>query len=188
MAAVVLYAEFTAKSGQEERVDELIGGLTDQVRAEPGNLEFIVYRERDEPRRFFVFERYADEEAFQTHIGADYGAVFNAALGDLIEEDGSQLTFLSPTARTRPSPEGRIDRTADRQSFECSQARRGRRTHLMPRPRNAIPANIRALRSCHESATSAMMAALIRGGNGLWTCALTPPLPDSRRPAARRCS
>jgi len=34
MAAVILYAEFTAKSGQEERVDELIGGLTDQVRAQ----------------------------------------------------------------------------------------------------------------------------------------------------------
>ena len=102
MTAVILYAEFTAKSGQEERVDELIGGLTDKVRAEPGNLEFVVYRERDEPRRFFVFERYADEEAFQTHIGADYGAVFNAALSDLIEEDGSQLTFLIPTARTTP--------------------------------------------------------------------------------------
>ena len=100
MAAVVLYAEFTAKPGQEERVDDLIGGLTDQVRAEPGNLEFVVYRERDEPRRFFVFERYADQEAFQTHIGAEYGAVFNAALGDLIEEDGSQLTFLLPSART----------------------------------------------------------------------------------------
>lgn len=99
MAAVVLYAEFTAKSGQEERVDELISGLTDDVRAEPGNSEFTVYRERDEPRRFFVFERYADEEAFQAHIGADYGAVFNAALGDLIEEDGSQLTFLSPTEK-----------------------------------------------------------------------------------------
>ena len=102
MAAVVLYAEFTAKPGQEERVDELIGGLTDQVRAEPGNLEFVVYRERDESRRFFVFERYANEEAFQTHIGADYGAVFNAALGDLIEEDGSQLTFLVPTASATP--------------------------------------------------------------------------------------
>ena len=96
MAAVVLYAEFTAKPGQEARVDELISGLTDNVRAEPGNQEFTVYRERDEPRRFFVFERYADEEAFQAHIGADYGAVFNAALGDLIEEGGSQLTFLVP--------------------------------------------------------------------------------------------
>ena len=100
MATVVLYAEFTAKPGQEARVDELIRGLTDNVRAEPGNQEFTVYRERDEPRRFFVFERYADEEAFQAHIGADYGAVFNAALGDLIEEDGSQLTFLSPTEKT----------------------------------------------------------------------------------------
>ena len=39
---------------------------------------------------------YRDEAAFDTHIAADYGAVFNAALGPLIEEDGSRLTWLSP--------------------------------------------------------------------------------------------
>ena len=35
---------------------------------------------------------------FETHLAAPYGAVFNAALGDLIVEDGSQLSFLRPTA------------------------------------------------------------------------------------------
>ena len=95
MSAVILYAEFTAQAGQEETVADLIAGLADDVHAEPGNEEFTVYRERDDPRRFFVFEKYTDEDAFQTHIGDPYGAVFNAKLGELIEEDGSQLTFLT---------------------------------------------------------------------------------------------
>lgn len=95
MPAVILYAEFTAKAGQEDAVAALISGLAADVHRESGNEQFTVYRERDEPRRFFVFERYVDEDAFQTHINAPYGAVFNVALGDLIEEDGSVLTFLS---------------------------------------------------------------------------------------------
>ena len=70
MSAMIVYAEFTAKAGQEETVADLIAGLADDVHAEPGNEEFTVYRERDDPRRFFVFEKYTDEDAFQTHIGA----------------------------------------------------------------------------------------------------------------------
>lgn len=95
MSAVILYAEFTARHGQEQAVADLIAGLAQDVHAEPGNEEFTVYREHDEPRRFFVLERYADEAAFQAHLSAPYGAVFNAALGPLIEEDGSRLTFLT---------------------------------------------------------------------------------------------
>jgi quinol monooxygenase YgiN len=45
-----------------------------------GNTEFTVYRERDNPRKFFVFEEYLDEASFQMHINAEYGAVFNHQL------------------------------------------------------------------------------------------------------------
>ncbi|WP_077488824.1 hypothetical protein [Sinomonas mesophila] len=63
-----LYAEFTVKPGAEERVAQMMRGLT-------------VYR---------------DEAAFQEHIAADYGREFNRELVDLIEEDGSQLSWLEP--------------------------------------------------------------------------------------------
>jgi Antibiotic biosynthesis monooxygenase len=51
---VILYAEFTAKPGVEPQVETLISGLAEKVRQEPGNTEFTVYRERDNPRKFFV--------------------------------------------------------------------------------------------------------------------------------------
>jgi quinol monooxygenase YgiN len=92
---VILYAEFTAKPGSESQVQMLISDLAEKVRQEPGNAEFTVYRERDKPRKFFVFEEYLDEASFDAHIRAEYGAIFNQQLSSLIEEGASQLTFLS---------------------------------------------------------------------------------------------
>jgi quinol monooxygenase YgiN len=98
-----LYAEFTVTPGNERRVAEMMGELTESVRAEPGNLVFDPYTEQANPNRYFVFEVYADDAAFEAHISADYGARFNAELIALIEEDGSQLTWLQPlTAIRRP--------------------------------------------------------------------------------------
>ncbi|WBM81301.1 antibiotic biosynthesis monooxygenase [Cryobacterium breve] len=93
---VALYAEFTALPGREDEVAALLSELTVDVRREPGNLAFDPHRRASNPREFFVYEVYRDAEAFQAHITAPYGAVFNGALGDLIEGDGSVLTWLTP--------------------------------------------------------------------------------------------
>jgi len=95
---VVLYAEFTSRPERLAEVERLITGLAHDVHQEPGNVEFTVYQRAEDPCRFFVFERYADQSAFEAHISAPYGAVFNAALGDLIVESNSQLSFLHTTA------------------------------------------------------------------------------------------
>ena len=93
-----LYAEFTALPGAEERVAELVCELTARVRAEPGNVLFEPRTERDDPRRWFVYEVYRDEDAFREHLAADYGAAFNARLATLVEGAGSRLTFLADAA------------------------------------------------------------------------------------------
>ena len=91
----ILYAEFTAKPGAEDEVASMISGLAEDVRREPGNTEFTVYRERDNPSKFFVFEQYLDDAAFEAHIKAEYGVIFNQRLSSLIEEGESQLTWLT---------------------------------------------------------------------------------------------
>jgi quinol monooxygenase YgiN len=91
----ILYAEFTAKPAAEDEVASMISGLAEDVRREPGNTEFTVYRERDNPRKFFVFEQYLDDAAFEAHIKAEYGVIFNQRLSSLIEEGESQLTWLT---------------------------------------------------------------------------------------------
>ncbi|HEY9308179.1 MAG TPA: hypothetical protein VIP82_10300 [Microbacterium sp.] len=45
--------------------------------------------------RFVVTEAYRDAAAFAEHLAAPHGTVFNAALGPLIVERGSVLTFLT---------------------------------------------------------------------------------------------
>jgi quinol monooxygenase YgiN len=93
-----LLAEFTAREGTEAEVARLIGDYALKVREEEGNLVFDVYTKAAEPRAFWIFEVYRDEDAFQAHLNASYGGPFNAALTPLIEEDASVLTFLDPLA------------------------------------------------------------------------------------------
>ena len=91
-----LYAEFTALPGAEDRIEELLGVLTLAVRQEPGNLVFEAHRKHDEPSSFFVYEVYADDEAFNAHLDQEHGRVFNEALTDLVRGGASTLTLLSP--------------------------------------------------------------------------------------------
>ncbi|MBZ3900240.1 putative quinol monooxygenase [Streptomyces griseiscabiei] len=92
-----LLAEFTAREGAQDEVARLIGDYARTVREEEGNLAFDVYTKAADPRAYWIFEVYRDEDAFQTHLKAPYGPPFNAALTPLIEEDASVLTFLDPT-------------------------------------------------------------------------------------------
>ena len=93
---VALYAEFTAQEGRAEDVQALLLDLTTKVRQEPGNISFQPHRRKESPNDFFVYETYRDQQAFDTHISADYGKVFNEKLTNLIVGSGSALTFLAP--------------------------------------------------------------------------------------------
>lgn len=95
---VVLIAEFTARPGEDQTVAELLAGLAEQVRREPGNVAFDCFQREDDKHRFVVYEIYRDRQAFEAHIGAEYGAVFNQRLQQLIVEPHSILTFLRPMA------------------------------------------------------------------------------------------
>lgn len=95
---ITLIAEFTARPGQAETVAELLAGLAVDVRQEPGNVAFDCFRRLDGSAKFVVYEIYRDKPAFAAHISADYGAVFNARLRELIVEPNSVLTFLTPLA------------------------------------------------------------------------------------------
>ncbi|MFD5741393.1 putative quinol monooxygenase [Streptomyces massasporeus] len=89
-----LLAEFTAREGAEDEVARMILEYAEKVRQEEGNLTFEVYTRAANPRAYWIFEAYRDEDAFQAHLKAPYGGPFNTALAPLIEEDASVLTFL----------------------------------------------------------------------------------------------
>lgn len=92
---IVLYAEFRAVPSQADHVHALIHGLAESVRAEPGNIEFSVFVEKEDPHSYFVFEIYRDQAAFDAHLASPWTAAFNDRIAPLIEQPETQLTMLA---------------------------------------------------------------------------------------------
>ena len=97
---VALYAEFAPVTGCEPLVTRLIADYAEQVRGEPGNLQFDAHHVRGQHPSVFVFERYRDRAAFETHLASDHGRVFNQRLAPLIIGGASRLTMLDPIPST----------------------------------------------------------------------------------------
>ena len=93
---VALYAEFESLPGEHTQVARLISDFAELVTHEDGNLQFEVHAVAESLGRFFVYERYRDEAAFESHLASSHGAEFNRRLGPLIVGGASQLTMLAP--------------------------------------------------------------------------------------------
>lgn len=63
------------------------------VRAEPGNLRFEAYQDRDSGA-LVVVERYASAEAFEAHLTDPANAEFNGKLAGVLGGGGSTLQML----------------------------------------------------------------------------------------------
>ncbi|MDQ4215507.1 putative quinol monooxygenase [Microbacterium capsulatum] len=96
MSPTHLYAEFRAVPGAGDAVASLVAGYRRDVTAEPGNVRFDAHRLRDEWDRFFVYEEYSDDAAFEAHVASAHCARFNEELAPLVVGGGSTLTRLEP--------------------------------------------------------------------------------------------
>jgi quinol monooxygenase YgiN len=65
--AYVVTARWLAKEGEEEQVLAAIRSMIEPSRAEPGCLYYQPNRSEDEPRAFFFYELYEDEDAYKAH-------------------------------------------------------------------------------------------------------------------------
>ena len=65
--AYVVAAKWTAREGEEETVLDAIRKLAPASREEPGNQYYQVTRDPEDPRVFFLFEIYDDEDAYKAH-------------------------------------------------------------------------------------------------------------------------
>jgi quinol monooxygenase YgiN len=65
--AYVVTAKWTAKQGEEEHVLASIRKLIEPSRAEPGCRFYQPNRDLENPRVFFFYEIYDDQDAYQAH-------------------------------------------------------------------------------------------------------------------------
>ncbi len=63
----VVIARYRARAGEEGLVEEALRKMAEPTRAEPGNLDYQVFRYPGQPAVFVLFERYTGEAAFDAH-------------------------------------------------------------------------------------------------------------------------
>jgi len=74
--AYVVTATWKARAGEEAAVEALLRKVAAASRREPGCLLFWTHRSVDEPGRFFLYEQYASEAAFQAHAASEHVRTF----------------------------------------------------------------------------------------------------------------
>jgi quinol monooxygenase YgiN len=88
----VVIARYQARAGEAARVEEALRNMVAPTRAEPGNRDYQVFRDPNDPSRFVLFERYADSDAFEAHratphFGTWLAGVVLPALADRVRFD-----------------------------------------------------------------------------------------------------
>ena len=66
---------YVIKLGREKEAAELFRTLTEHTRAEPGCRMYLAHRSTTDPRRFFLYEQYADQAALDAHRGTAFRAI-----------------------------------------------------------------------------------------------------------------
>jgi quinol monooxygenase YgiN len=93
---VVLAVTWVAKDGEGDTVAEILRQARTLSRAEPGCLQYDVHRDRDDPNRFVLLERYVDDAALEAHGASQHfqELVIEGALPRLASRERVYLTPL----------------------------------------------------------------------------------------------
>lgn len=83
--------------GHEVQLAAAIASLTAAVRAEPGCLEFRSFRDATDPGMFYLYEIYADTDAFTTHLDTPHVARFFTEAAQHSTADARALVQLVET-------------------------------------------------------------------------------------------
>lgn len=98
-AVVVRYK---ARPGSERRVENALKNMLEPSRAEPGNLDYQVLRDRQDPSVFVLVERYADEAAFEAHRSSPH---FEKWLkGEVLPSLEERVPFFGTPLDGEPGP------------------------------------------------------------------------------------
>ena len=65
--AYVLAVSWTAKAGHETEIQDILRILGDASRQEPGVITYTTHVDPDNPREFFIYEKYHDFNGLEAH-------------------------------------------------------------------------------------------------------------------------
>ncbi|TXH81408.1 MAG: antibiotic biosynthesis monooxygenase [Rhizobium sp.] len=96
---LLLLAELQAKAESIGKVEDILRGLVDVTRDEPGNLVYAVHKPEDDPSRFVLYEIYKDRDACNKHLRRDSVGSALKSLEPLLARP-ADIRFFSTLAAT----------------------------------------------------------------------------------------
>lgn len=78
-------ALLVAKPGKAADLEALLRGMVAACRAEPGNLRWDIWQDRDDPARFVLDELYKDDAAIAAHRASAHFQSYAGKVGDLAD-------------------------------------------------------------------------------------------------------
>lgn len=82
---VKITALLTARPGKAQALSELLLGMVEPCRAEPGNLRWDIWRDQANADRFVLDELYVDNDAIAAHRQTAHFKAYFAVINDLAE-------------------------------------------------------------------------------------------------------
>ena len=68
----VLAVTWVANPGNEQEVSAILRELGDASRAEPGVITYTTHVDPENPREFFIYEKYHDESGLEAHQATEH--------------------------------------------------------------------------------------------------------------------
>lgn len=90
---IVIRAIIPVESDRRERAVSLASELADESRSEPGNIDYQVATDIEDPDVLRFFEQYEDASAFEAHAESSHFQSFTAELPDLVDGEPTVIRF-----------------------------------------------------------------------------------------------
>ena len=95
MSQVVVVVKMPLKPGTKQQAIEGFNVALKNVANEDGTVQYILHENPANENELWVYELYANQDAFQAHVGSDW---FKAFVPDLfaVLDGNADMTFLTP--------------------------------------------------------------------------------------------
>ena len=84
MSEMTFIVKLTAAEGKRDELVEALGKLVDATEGEPGTLQYVLHTDTTEPDAVWFYEHYADQAAFEAHMGSPAMAEAMGSFGGLL--------------------------------------------------------------------------------------------------------
>ena len=88
-------AHARAQAGKRAELQEVLEGLVDPTRAEPGNIGYELLANLDDELSFTFVEEWRDRDALESHLASPHIRAASARLPDLLDGDVDIRSYRS---------------------------------------------------------------------------------------------